>query len=200
MYDLVAITGAGISKASGIPTFEDMGDLRNKLTRSYFNSHPEEFYQGLLAMKETIDRAEPNPAHLALVEYNIPVITMNIDGLHTRAGSKDLIEVHGNLDFVSCSKCKNTYDFYQIRESIKCSKCGRILESNVVLYGDMIKDFREAIKMVDGSKHILVVGTSFYTSTVNDLVYRAKLLDIGVDVINQSAETELSKYLKKMFG
>lgn len=83
MYDLVAITGAGISKASGIPTFEDMGDLRNKLTRSYFNSHPEEFYQGLLAMKETIDRAEPNPAHLALVEYNIPVITMNIDGLHT---------------------------------------------------------------------------------------------------------------------
>jgi NAD-dependent deacetylase len=70
----------------------------------------------------------------------------------------------------------------------------------VVLYGDMIKDFREAIKMVDGSKHILVVGTSFYTSTVNDLVYRAKLLDIGVDVINQSAETELSKYLKKMFG
>ena len=88
MLDLVAITGAGISRASGIPTFVEMGDLREKLSRDYFRAQPEKFYEIILDIKRTVDRAQPNPAHRALAEYGVPVITMNIDGLHTRAGSE----------------------------------------------------------------------------------------------------------------
>lgn len=196
MYELVAITGAGISKASGIPTFEEMGNLRDKLTRDYFNSHTKKFYEGLLKMKETIDKAKPNRAHLALAEHNIPVITMNIDGLHKKAGSQVLYEVHGNLEHVTCNKCNKTFDFYQVRNSINCNKCGSLLQSNVVLYGDMIRHYNKAIELIAASKEILVIGTSFYTSTVNDFVYRAKQSDIRVSLINKSAETDVAKFLE----
>ena len=95
MLDLIAITGAGISKASGIPTFDEMGDLREKLSRDYFRAHPKDFYEIILDMKRNIDRAQPNAAHRALAEYRVPVITMNIDGLHTRAGSEGVLRSMG---------------------------------------------------------------------------------------------------------
>ncbi len=197
MYDLVAITGAGISKASGIPTFEEMGDLRSKLSRDYFNAHPQEFYDGLLKMKETIDRARPNPAHLALAEHDIPVVTMNIDGLHKKAGSRIVLEVHGNLEQVICWKCDERFDFYVIRDSICCPRCGDLLQPDVVLYGDMIRYYTDAIDLIGGSREVLVVGTSFYTSTVNEFVYRARLAGKKISIINQSAETEVAKFLKR---
>lgn len=197
MYDLVAITGAGISKASGIPTFEEMGDLRSKLSRDYFNAHPQEFYDGLLKMKETIDRARPNPAHLALAEHDIPVVTMNIDGLHKKAGSRIVLEVHGNLEQVLCWKCDERFDFYVIRDSICCPRCGDLLQPDVVLYGDMIRYYTDAIDLIGGSREVLVVGTSFYTSTVNEFVYRARLAGKKISIINQSAETEVAKFLKR---
>ncbi|CCJ33470.1 MULTISPECIES: Sir2 family NAD-dependent protein deacetylase [Caloramator] len=75
--NLVALTGAGISKASGIPTFNEMGNLREKLSRSFFQNNPEEFYKILIEMKEKIERAEPNPAHIALAKYNVPIVTWN---------------------------------------------------------------------------------------------------------------------------
>ncbi|HZK33942.1 MAG TPA: Sir2 family NAD-dependent protein deacetylase [Bacillota bacterium] len=198
MYELVAITGAGISQASGIPTFEEMGDLRDKLSRDYFNSHTQDFYTGLLQMKETIDKAEPNPGHLALAEHDVPVITMNIDGLHKKAGTQLLLEVHGNLEHVICHKCDKNFDFYQVRESINCRECASLLQTNVVLYGDMIRYFQEAMDLIGASKEVLVVGTSFYTSTVNQLVQRAKLADIKVNIINESAETRVAEFLESL--
>lgn len=196
MYDLVAVTGAGISKASGVPTFEEMGDLREKLSRGYFEGHPNEFYDVLLTMKKNIDNAIPNPAHSALVEYKIPVITMNIDGLHGMAGSENVLEVHGNLKHVLCNKCDKIYDFDIIRESICCPQCNELLQPNVVLYGDSIRNYYDAINLIGSSKQVLVVGTSFYTSTVNDFVNSAKNAGIKVSVINQNAEEEVKKFLK----
>ncbi|HOB19872.1 MAG TPA: Sir2 family NAD-dependent protein deacetylase [Candidatus Atribacteria bacterium] len=197
MHDLIAITGAGISKASGIPTFEEMVDLRSRLSRDYFNAHPGEFYDGLLKMKETIDRARPNPAHLALAEHGIPVVTMNIDGLHSKAGSRLVLEVHGNLEQVICRKCDERFDFYVIRDSIYCSRCGELLQPDVVLYGDMIRYYADAIDLIGSSREVLVVGTSFYTSTVNEFVYRARLAGKKISIINQSAETEVAKFLER---
>ena len=124
MLDLIAITGAGISKASGIPTFDEMGDLREKLSRDYFRAHPKDFYEIILDMKRNIDRAQPNAAHRALAEYRVPVITMNIDGLHTRAGSEGVLEVHGNLDYVECERCNTSHGYNEVDESIYCNGCG----------------------------------------------------------------------------
>ena len=196
---LVALNGAGISKASGVPTFAEMGDIREKLSREYFNQYPKEFYNILLEMKNTIESAKPNKAHIALAEYKVPIVTMNIDGLHKRAGSEQTIEIHGNLEYVICRKCKKVYPFAQIKKSIHCESCNRILEPNVVLYGDHIPDFSNAINLINSSERLLVIGTSFYTSTVNDLVFMAESEGIAVDIINFKAEIEVDKYLEKLF-
>lgn len=197
--NLVSLTGAGISKASGIPTFNEMGNLREKLSRSFFQNNPEEFYKILIEMKEKIERAEPNPAHIALVKYNVPIVTMNIDGLHKRAGSKNIIEIHGNLEYVECPNCNELYDFDVVKETIYCKKCRGLLQPNIVLYGDIIPLYFNAIDLIGSADELLVVGTSFYTSTAIDLVNRAKFAGIKVTMINENAEENVPKYLRRLF-
>ncbi len=200
MHKIVALTGAGISKASGIPTFEEMGDLRDKLSRRYFISNPEEFYRILSTMKQNIEKAVPNAAHNALAQYGVPIVTMNVDGLHRKAGSKEVIEIHGNLDWVLCKKCGKKYEFNWVRNSLYCEECGDLLEPDVVLYGDQIPYYFNAVEMIGSADKLLVVGTSFYTSTVNDLVYMARRAGITVDTINAAAEVEVPKYLRNNHG
>ena len=93
---IIALTGAGISKQSHIPTFMERPDVREKLFRSYAKRHPEEYNEVIQQLKANMNGAKPNDAHLALAEYKIPIITMNIDGLHRLAGS-DALELHGGL-------------------------------------------------------------------------------------------------------
>ena len=200
MYRIVAFTGAGISKASGIPTFEELGDLREKLSRSYFADNPEDFYGVLTAMKERSVKAMPNPAHLALAQYNIPVVTMNIDGLHARAGSKDVLELHGNLSYVFCPRCRRRFDFSIVKDSIRCSNCGAMLQPNVVLYGDSIPLYFDALDILGRAEEILVIGTSFYTSTAVELISRAQMAGIETTIINKDAENEVPRILKERLG
>ena len=200
MYDIVAFTGAGISKASNVPTFQELGDIRNKLSRQFFNSNTKEFYELLLYMKKITDSALPNPAHIALAKYNVPVITMNIDCLHKRAGSTNLIEIHGNLEYVFCPKCNKKFDFETVRESVYCNKCNEVLQPNVVLYGDSIPRYFDAINLIGLAKELLVVGTSFYTSTASFMVDRAEAAGIKVKIINENAENEVPSYLEKVLG
>ena len=87
---IIALTGAGISKQSHIPTFMERPDVREKLFRSYAKRHPEEYNEVIQQLKANMNGAKPNDAHLALAEYKIPIITMNIDGLHRLAGSDAL--------------------------------------------------------------------------------------------------------------
>lgn len=94
---IIAFTGAGISRASGIPTFQEQDGIRDKLERNFANTHKEEFLKVIQSMEETCKKANPNDAHFALAEYNVPIITMNIDGLHERAGSKHVLNIHGEF-------------------------------------------------------------------------------------------------------
>ena len=168
---IIAFTGAGISKASGIPTFDEMGDLREKLERNFATRHKDEFNSIMAQLSATCKQAEPNDAHIALAEYNIPVITMNIDSLHVRAGSKNVLEVHGSLR-----------------------------ENNVVLYGDSAPVYTEALDWVDrlGNKDtILIIGTSFYTTFSSQLKRIAENNDVNIVMINADAEHEVRKYLEE---
>ena len=79
---ILAFTGAGISKQSNIPTFMERPDVREKLFRSYANTHHEEYNEVIKQLKANMNGAKPNDAHIALAEYHVPIITMNIDGLH----------------------------------------------------------------------------------------------------------------------
>lgn len=199
MKGLVVFTGAGISRDSGIPTFVELGDLREKLSRDYFNSYPKDFYNILKEFRDKIKVAEPNDAHIALARYDIPIITMNIDSLHSRAGSKNVLEIHGNLTYVFCPKCNKSYDFDEVYNSIYCPDCNRILEPNVVLYGDMIPGYMEAIETIDAAHTLLVIGTSFYTSTAGFMVEKARSAGIKVDIINENAKKSVPEYLEGFF-
>ena len=168
---IIAFTGAGISKASGIPTFDEQGDLRTKLDRDFARRYPKEFNEIMQQLIDTCNAAEPNDAHKALAEYNIPVITMNIDSLHTRAGSQNVIEVHGNAK-----------------------------KKNVVLYGDPAPEYVEALDIVDRmsiNDILLIVGTSFYTSISSQIKNTADSNWTKVVIINDDAEHQVRKFLEE---
>lgn len=166
---ILAFTGAGISRASGIPTFQDQDGLRDRLCRSFARSHPTEFQQTISDMCSVCKRAEPNDAHLALAEYEVPVITMNVDRLHQRAGTANLLAIHGSLpDIVLYGDPAPRYEtahnwVFQLRE------------------GDIF----------------LIVGTSFYTSISEQL--RISALSCGAEIveINEAAEREVRRFLEE---
>ncbi|QSX07773.1 hypothetical protein J0B03_08070 [Alkalibacter rhizosphaerae] len=196
-----ALTGAGISRASNIPTFEEMGDLRDKLSRTYFSADPQGFYDAVLSMKTLIDEAVPNEAHLALASYHIPVVTMNIDGLHHRAGSRDgeVIEIHGNLRTVFCPRCHREYPFDITRSSLLCPHCERsVLHPQVVLYGDPIPRLGEALETMGETDLLLIIGTSFYTSTAHYIKDAAESFGSEILTINEDAENQVPLLLKKL--
>lgn len=196
---IIAFTGAGISAASGIPTFEELGeDFRRSLSRSVFNADPDAFYKNLLKLKTACDTAQPNAAHRALAEHGVPVITMNIDGLHGRAGTTDLIEIHGSIGHVHCDGCGGKYPFVQVAGGSMCPRCGGLLLHDVVLYEDQIPRLYEALARVEGKGTLLVIGTSFYTSTAGYVVEHARAHEREVVVINEKAETEVPALLKKI--
>lgn len=118
---LIFFTGAGISVESGIPTFQEQPGIRDKLTRDFANEHSEEYRDTIRSMVNCCENANPNAAHLAIAELiDCPVITMNVDGLHTKAGSSNVIEIHGTLP---TREMLEEYDF-------------PLTYDGIVLYGD----------------------------------------------------------------
>jgi NAD-dependent deacetylase len=145
-------------------------------------------------LRDVSDQAVPNPAHLALAKHGVPVVTMNVDGLHFRGGSTDCIEIHGNLREVSCPSCRHVYDFKQVYQSIHCPKCEKVLQPDVVLYGDRVPQYAKAVDKVCSAQHLLVVGTSFYTSTAH-MALMAKNQGIPTTIINEDAERRVAEWL-----
>lgn len=173
--NVIFFTGAGISVDSGIPTFQEQPGIRDKLTRSFANTYPEEYRDTIRKMLDSCEKAEPNAAHLAIAELNCPVITMNVDRLHTKAGSKDVIEVHGVLPD---RKTLEKPDFPLIYDGI-------------VLYGDIAPKYIEATKLVKSleynNSYFIVVGTSFYTRISERLIRIAKQRHAHIIIIDNNA-------------
>lgn len=170
---IVAFTGAGISKASGIPTFAENPELRDVLERTYAKKNPREYNEALRKMVDMTKDALPNDAHLALQEYGVEIITMNIDGLHEKAGSEP-IAVHGKLP------AQHELSF------------ANKLVGKPVLYGDRAPEYTRAIELVKTltpDDYFLVVGTSKYTTIANTLVVYAK--DTGAQIIEINKEAEI---------
>ena len=128
---IIAFTGAGVSKESGIDTFQDKPWIRERLTRSFAMFCPDEYRQVMRDFVDALSGKEPNDAHIALAEYNIPVITMNVDTLHEQAGTESLIKLHGRLP---------------TEEEIPISDT---LYNTPVLYGDSAPAYQDAYDMLD---------------------------------------------------
>jgi len=175
---VIALTGAGISTESGIPDFRGPNGLWRKInpetaTYSYFIKHPKDFWSLYLSFINVFINAKPNNAHYGLAKMEKlgilkAIITQNIDGLHQKAGSKRVIELHGNLKKVSCISCGMKYNYKDVLNIIKkgipptCSKCEGILKPDIIFFGEPLpqNSIEEAFSEAYKSDLILVLGTS----------------------------------------
>ncbi len=174
--NIVFFGGAGVSTSSGIPDFRSQDGLYSEqydyppetiLSHSFFQSHPEEFYKFYKNKMNSLD-IKPNIVHTKLYDLEISgklkcVITQNIDGLHTKAGSKNVLEIHGTIYKNHCLKCNKDYSAKYVFNCIgipKCS-CGGIIKPDVVLYEEPLgSSYADAIKYVKEAEVLIVAGTS----------------------------------------
>ncbi len=166
----VALTGAGISAESGIPTFRGESGLWKNFrpeelaTPEAFRVHPEIVREWYNWRREIISKAKPNPGHYALAELerynpNFTIITQNVDGLHLRAGSKKVIELHGNIFREKCSRCNRIYN-EPVYETLAYCDCGGLLRPDVVWFGEPVTSINEAINVALQCDFMFVIGTS----------------------------------------
>lgn len=175
LHECVVLTGAGISAESGIPTFRTKGGLWEKYDPTVyasievFRNDPSKYWQIRGDFIRAYDSYEPNAAHRALVELERmgivrQVITQNIDGLHRKAGSRNVIEIHGSLREIICQKCGRVYLAPDIPEGLppQCSSCGGVLKPNTVLFGEQLplEALETAIRESGTCRVMLVIGTS----------------------------------------
>jgi len=202
----VALTGAGISVESGIPSFRGAQGMWAKYdpmeyaTLHAFMQHPRKVWEMLTEMVSVCGGAAPNAAHrglAALEERGVlrAVITQNVDGLHQAAGSQRVIEYHGNLDELICVSC---WKRYPTRErwtpgSVPVCDCGEILKPNVVLFGEPIPWLaqEQAEEEARTCGVLVVIGTSAQVSPACDIPRIAKESGAVVIEINPE-ETSLT--------
>lgn len=181
---IIAFTGAGISKQSHIPTFMERPDIREKLFRSFAQEHPLEYNEVIKQLKASMNGALPNDAHVALAQFKIPVITMNIDGLHQLAGTEAL-ELHGGLP--SDDEMDIAYTLY----------------NKPVLYGDMAPNYQKAYEMVydlEPGDILMVIGCSYHTAIACDLREVAKYKGAKIIEIQEDAAHNVRKVLEEVMA
>ncbi len=194
----VAFTGAGISQASGIPTFEERPDLRDVLDHDVWRAAPTRVWQAVWDMYQMTQTAQPNLAHYAIAEAGLPIITQNIDGLHQRAGTRpyDIIELHGSLRDGICQECGFAEPLtWHIGEQVPYCGCGGRLKPDVVLYKEPVNRYMSAFRLVKQASVLLVVGCSLTVTPAAELPRWAKNAGAEVIIVNQAAETEVPKLL-----
>lgn len=169
------LTGAGVSAESGVPTFRDKGGIWEKFRPEdlanfdAFINDPDFVWNWYQHRREIMRDVKPNPGHLALAEMerlfpNFTVITQNIDNLHFRAGSKNVTELHGNIERNFCLKCRTFYNEIDVTEKkvLRCEKCGGLIRPDVVWFGEMLpeKALMYAEECAAASDVFFSIGTS----------------------------------------
>ena len=197
--NIVFFGGAGVSTASGLKDFRSKDGLYNEknnllnvspefmLSVSCFYSFTKEFYKYYKANMNSLN-VKPNIVHEYLAKLEQlgklkAIITQNIDGLHQKAGSKNVLELHGTIYKNHCIKCKKEYDAEYVfsSEDIPRCECGSIIKPNVVLYGEMLpEDFVLAEKYISECDMLIVAGTSLTVEPAASLInyFRGKSLVI----------------------
>lgn len=202
--NIVFFGGAGVSTASGVPDFRSATGLYNRqnnsefspeymLSHEFFENYPDKF---MTYVKENLilDGVKPNDAHLALAKLERVgklkgVITQNIDSLHQEAGSKNVIELHGNLRDYYCLSCHKSFDLDYVKKfdgKVTCDKCGGLVRPDIVLYGEALKEenISRAIRLIAGADVFIVGGSSLVVYPAAGLIdfYRGnKLVVINRD-------------------
>ena len=174
---IVFFGGAGVSTESGIPDFRGVDGLyRQKyayppetiLSDQFFYSHTGEFYR-FYREKMLVTGARPNAAHEKLAQWEregklLAIVTQNIDGLHQKAGSKKVYELHGTIYKNHCTRCGKAYDvsFIEACEGVPRCECGGVIKPDVVLYGESLDSavIEGSLRAISGADLLIVGGTS----------------------------------------
>lgn len=200
--NVVAMTGAGISTASGIPDFRspnsglwDKVDPLEVASIHAFRQNPKTFYNWIHPLAHLFLDAKPNAAHYALTKLESSgklksVVTQNIDDLHTKAGSQTVYELHGHLRDMTCIQCYHIQQsadifskFIEDQQVPICSECGNVLKPNVILFGEQLpmQEFVVAQMAIEEADLLLVVGSSLEVAPAADLPLVA--LDNGAKMV-----------------
>lgn len=175
--NIVFFGGAGVSTESGIPDFRSKNGLYNQkykyppeeiLSHTFFMTHTEEFFEFYKAKMNSL-KYQPNTTHKKLAELEKEgklkaIITQNIDGLHQKAGSKNVLELHGSVMHNYCMKCGKEYSAEYVFNSVgvpKC-ECGGIIKPDVVLYEESLNEgtLEKAVEAIEEADVFIVGGTS----------------------------------------
>ncbi|TFF89704.1 MAG: NAD-dependent protein deacylase [Promethearchaeota archaeon] len=214
---VVALTGAGMSTESGIPDFRspntgiwtkvDPGEVASIQS---FIANPEKNMNFLLELGMTIFKAKPNKGHKALTKLQKlgkleGVLTQNIDGLHQRARTDNVLELHGTANEAKCMRCHEIYPITTFVNQVlkgdsqpSCSKCGGLLKPNTIFYGEALESevLRKADEMIGICDLVLVLGSSllvypvaFYPQKV--VATGAKLAIINIQPTNMDSHAEV---------
>lgn len=220
--NIVFFGGAGVSTESGIPDFRSKDGLYNQqykyppeqiLSHTFFMNNTDEFYKYYKAKMNSL-KYEPNITHIKLAELENKgklkaVITQNIDGLHQKAGSKTVYELHGSVLRNYCMKCDKFYDaeyVFNFDGVPKCS-CGGMIKPDVVLYEEGLNDeiLRNSVYAIQNADLLIVAGTSLTVQPASGLLnyFRGEnlvLINRDATPYDYKADLVINESLGKVFG
>lgn len=198
-----ALTGAGVSTASGIPDFRSPSGLYSKLSQrtfeiDFFYSSPEEYYRIAFEHIHTLADKQPSETHFMLARLEAlsflqGLVTQNIDGLHQKAGSENVIEFHGNVVSFYCTECDAPFDRRYVDEQIRsagvprCRQCNALIRPGIVFFGDMIPPdaLYESRDLLEACDNFVVLGSSLEVNPAAGLALDAHRLGKTLVIINR---------------
>ena len=202
---IAVLTGAGMSTESGIPDYRSTDGLYRTLTSEEvfdidrFQRNPREFYEVIGPLYCAIVEAKPNAGHLALHELEercgkkVTVATQNIDGLHQKAGSREVHEVHGTMATLTCQDCGRNYGnapflpLFKEGKVLKCESCGGVLKPDITFYGESlpVEAFHASVAAFRHCDLALVLGTSLVVYPAASLP-SGRMPGVPLAIINRS--------------
>ena len=214
---IVVLTGAGVSTLSGIPDFRSSDGLYSKefghmkvesiLDIDFFSEHPDVFYSWAKDYWFEMEKYEPNIIHRSLAAMEAAgkltegIFTQNIDGLHQKAGSKKVYELHGSLRDGYCVGCHRHYDYSYLAEAVnahivpRCQSCGSLVKPDIVFYGEnldstMLMRGENAFTNADLA---IILGSSLVVNPAAALPYRSVMAGRSIVIVNRD-RTYIDEY------
>ncbi|WP_301962700.1 NAD-dependent protein deacylase [uncultured Megasphaera sp.] len=220
--NIVFFGGAGVSTESGIPDFRSVDGLYNQkykyppetiLSHSFYVSQPEEFYR-FYRDKMLCLNAQPNAAHIKLAELEKAgklkaIVTQNIDGLHQKAGSKNVLELHGSVHRNFCQRCHKFFDAEYMLHSNgvpKCDACGGPIKPDVVLYEEGLDNdvIEQSLYYISHADMLIIGGTSLVVYPAAGLVryyggHKLVLINKSATDMDKSADLVINEPIGEVF-
>ena len=198
---LLFLTGAGISTLSGIKDFRSSDGLYSQtnalspetiLSSNFFYSNPDAFFE-FYKNEFDLRKYEPNVIHKHIANLEnegkeIYIVTQNVDGLHQKAGSRNVIEYHGTIYENSCTQCQKRYSanfVFETQDIPLCAECGGIIRPEIVLYGEGTQSPYSIMKKIGRPEAMIVLGTSLTVSPANTFIYYCVEFGVPIVIINR---------------